>query len=181
MRRVSNSITDRSPVAASVTYTHTTTGEISAICGERKLRSTASTFRLRQSSRVTAPSGLTTTAGPVGPAAIACGSGRCTRRSTCPPGRDTASSSFLLSAVTSATGVPPVRWPVADSPVSATACCVFSVLVLFCSGACSFPLTYGRRGLAGPCAEAGVRLQARQEGDGHSDAANEAEGFEHVR
>src|SRR5204862_4479035 len=59
--------------------------------------------------KVTVPVGLTTTAGPCAGAAIISGSARWTRRRTRPPWgpRETAITSFAVSAVTSATGRPP--------------------------------------------------------------------------
>src|SRR6185437_4299007 len=77
-----------------------------ASCGERKSRNTASR-RKPAPNTVTVPDpGLTTATGPPGAAETVFGSGATgMRRTTRPPGSATTTSSFLSSAVTSATWV----------------------------------------------------------------------------
>src|SRR6478735_11107198 len=94
------------PAAASVTSRYSPSGVKVASCGERKPRNTA-TRRKPALNIVTVPDpGLTTATGPPGAAETVLGSGATgMRRTTRPPGSDTTTSSFLSSAVTSATWV----------------------------------------------------------------------------
>jgi hypothetical protein len=94
------------PAAASVTSRYSPSGVKLASCGERKWRNTASR-RSRALNIVTVPEpGLTTATGAPGAAATVFGSEATgMRRTTGPPGSDTTTSSFLSSAVTSATWV----------------------------------------------------------------------------
>src|SRR5436190_22551519 len=97
------------PAAAAATSRYSPSAVNVASWGERKLRNTA-TRRSPRPNIVTVPDpGLTTATGPPGAAATVLGSTATgIRRSARPPGTDTTTSSFLSSAVTSATSV--VRW-----------------------------------------------------------------------
>src|SRR6476469_5563699 len=94
------------PAAASVTSRYPPSGVKVASCGERKPRNTAS-LRNPTPNVVTVPDpGLTTATGPPVAAETVFGSGATgMRRTTRPSGSDTTTSSFLSSAVTSATRV----------------------------------------------------------------------------
>src|SRR3954453_21278643 len=95
------------PAAASVTSRYSPSGVKVASCGERKWRN-AATRRKPALNIVTVPDpGLTTATGPPGAAETVLGSGATgMRRTPRPPGSDTTTSSFLNSAVTSATWEP---------------------------------------------------------------------------
>src|SRR4051794_16996166 len=95
------------PAAASVTSRYSPSDVKVASWGERK-GGNAAPRRKPAPNIVTVPDpGLTTATGPPGAAETVLGSGATgMRRTTRPPGSDTTTSSFLSSAVTSATWVP---------------------------------------------------------------------------